>query len=150
LDKTKFNVKRIVMEATGGYEKLVVRELAKINLPVIVVNARHIKSFARALGRLAKTDKLDCQMIAEFGKKIEPELRTIRSEELEFLSEVVSRRNQLSETIIAEKSRLDKGSSREVLKSIKKHIRWLEMERACETITNGSRYRSNTCIDIDI
>ena len=68
------------MEATGGYEKLVVRELAKINLPVIVVNARHIKSFARALGRLAKTDKLDCQMIAEFGKKIEPELRTIRSD----------------------------------------------------------------------
>ena len=71
----------VVMEPTGGFEVPLAAALAAEGLPVAVVNARQIRNYARAIGKLAKTDKLDARVIAEFAHKVEPEVRPLRDEE---------------------------------------------------------------------
>lgn len=124
-------VELIVVEATGGYEKRLVTALGARGLPVVVVNPRQVRDFAKATGQLAKTDKIDAHMLADFAAKIKPEFRALESEEQEELRDFLVRHEQLIQMLVAEKSRLlqAQGGSRHVLrKKIKSHIRFLERE----------------------
>jgi transposase len=115
----------IVVEATGGLEVQVVTALASAKLPVVVVNPRQVRDFAKATGTLAKTDKLDAHVIAHFGEAVRPEIRPLRDEKLQELTDLVARRRQIVDMLTSEKNRL-KRSSKKVAQDIKAHIIWLE------------------------
>lgn len=117
----------VVVEASGDLERQLVAALVVACLPVAVVNPKRVRDFARAAGRLAKTDRLDALVLAQFGQALEPPLYQAQPAEAEQLSAWVSRRKQLVEMMTAEKNRLGTahGSVRE---QIKAHIRWLEEE----------------------
>lgn len=95
----------VVMEPTGGYERAVLRELLSAHVTVSVVNARQIRDFARATGRLAKTDKIDAQVIAHFGEAMGPQARTQKDSQAELLEALLVRRRQLIEMCVMEKNR---------------------------------------------
>ena len=115
----------LVLEASGGLETALVAELGAAQLPVVVVNPRQVRDFARATGQLAKTDALDARMLALFAERIRPELRRLPSEQERELKALVARRRELVEMITAERNRL--GSAPKLLrKEITAHIRWLE------------------------
>jgi transposase len=117
----------VVMEPTGGFEVPLAGALAAEGLPVAVVNARQIRNYARAVGKLAKTDKLDAMIIAEFAHKVEPEVRPLRDEENQEIKAIVSRRRQLMEMLKAEKNRL--ATAPKFMKTnIMAHIKWLSQE----------------------
>lgn len=117
----------IVLEATGGLELPFVAELAYVKLPVAVVNPKRIREFARSIGQLAKTDKLDARVIAHFGAATHPEVRKLPTEEEERLTALITRRRQIIEMLTAEKNRLH--SARFSMKErIEMHITWLEKE----------------------
>ena len=97
---------RIVLEASGGYETLVVGALAAAGLPVAVVNPRQVRDFARAIGQLAKTDPLDARVIALYGERIQPPIRELPDEQTRALRELCVRREELIEMLIAERNRL--------------------------------------------
>jgi len=91
----KINPERIVLEPTGGYESRIVQVLLAAKLPVVVVNARQVRNFAQALGRLAKTDRIDADVLAHFGEAIRPEIRAFPDTDLLELEALVNRRRQL-------------------------------------------------------
>jgi transposase len=95
----------IVIEATGGFETVVAAGLAAAGLPLAIVNPRQIRDFARAIGRLAKTDALDAEVIARFAEAVQPEPRPLPDEAARELGELVARRRQLIEMIVAENNR---------------------------------------------
>ncbi len=115
----------IVMEATGGFEVAAASALAAAGLPVAVINPRQARDFAKSLGRLAKTDKIDALMLARFAEAIHPEPRTLPSEEAIQLQALLVRRRQLIEMLVAEKNRLSLAH-RSVQPSLQEHITWLE------------------------
>lgn len=117
----------IVIEATGGYERAVVQALAKAGMPVAVVNPRQVRDFAKSVGRLAKTDTLDAAVLAHFAEATTPEARPPLSEEADALQDLVTRREQISGMLVAEKNRL-KMARKATRAGIKRHIRWLEGE----------------------
>lgn len=117
----------VVMEATGGYERPVAQALAKAELAVSVNNPRQIRDFAKALGKLAKTDQIDAQVIALFAEKIQPLPNVTCNEEQQKLAENNARRRQLVDMITMEKNRLDKAS-KAIKKSIQRIIKTLEKE----------------------
>jgi transposase len=117
----------IVLEATGGVERHVVRALASEELPVVVVNPRQVRDFAKATGQLAKTDRIDAEVLARFGEAVRPELRPLPDVSSQELRALVARRRQITEMIVAESNRLS-GASKRVRKRIDAHIRWLEAE----------------------
>jgi transposase len=96
----------IVVEATGGYQRVVVDALLHAGLPVAVVNPARVRQFARACGLLAKTDKLDAQVLAVFGQRVQPKLYEGKSEAEKQLSALLVRRKQLEEMLKAEQNRL--------------------------------------------
>ena len=115
----------IVLEATGGYERLVVAQLAAAALPVAVVNPRQVRAFARATGRLAKTDQLDAAVLAHFGAAVRPTPRPLPEAATQELRALLERRAQLVSMVTAEKNRRQQalGSVRPL---IQEHIAWLE------------------------
>jgi transposase len=115
----------IVLEATGSYHRLLLSRLVAGGLPTIAINPRQARDFARAMGRLAKTDAIDADVLAEFGEKIRPELRSITDEATQQLEAACTRRRQLVGMLTAEKNRLHSSPS-SVRSQIKKHIQWLE------------------------
>jgi transposase len=121
----QMNPTLIVLEATGGYEMLLVAELAHAGLPVVVTNPRKVRAFARSTGRLAKTDKLDAKLLAHFAAAIQPAVRPMPSDEEEQLTGLLVRRRQLVEMLTVEKNRLH--TVRPALRDdIKEHIAWLQ------------------------
>jgi transposase len=116
---------RIVLEATGGYELAAVAALGIGGLPVVVVNPRQVRDFARSIGRLAKTDALDAQVLALFAARIEPELRPLPDATTRELSAVLARRRQLIEMRTAETNRL-KLALEAVRGDIREHVRYLD------------------------
>lgn len=116
----------IVLEATGGYETLVSVTLSAAGLPVIVVNPRQVRDFAKATGQLAKTDRLDARVLAHFANAIAPPLRPSKSEETQHLEALLARRRQIVEMLVAEKNRLANNRDQAVVKDLKTHIAWLE------------------------
>lgn len=95
----------VVLEATGGYELKVTAYLAAAGLPVAIVNPRQIRDFARAMGKLAKTDRVDAAVIALFAERIRPAPRPLPDGEAQALGELVARRRQVVEMIVMEANR---------------------------------------------
>jgi transposase len=118
----------VVLEATGGLEQSVVARLAMEGLPVVIVNPRQVRDFAKATGRLAKTDRLDAQILARFAQVLQPELRPLKPAYLQELSNWVKRRQQLVQMQTAETNRLQKERSTVIKARIKKHLLWLKGE----------------------
>ncbi|MDO8971599.1 MAG: IS110 family transposase [Saprospiraceae bacterium] len=117
----------IVIEATGGLEVPVVTALVFAGLPVAVVNPRQARDFAKAIGRLAKTDTIDADVLARFGEAIRPEPRAIKDLSAQELSAIIARRRQLVDMLTAEKNRLSPASSR-IRPNIQQHVDWLKRQ----------------------
>jgi transposase len=117
----------IVVEATGGYEEKLVLALFEAGLAVALVSPQRVRQYARAKGRLAKTDQIDAQILAEYGKTIQPRLFVGKSEERKQLSALVGRRNQLNAILQAEKNRL-RTESGSICSSLERVIACLEAE----------------------
>lgn len=117
---------RIVLEATGGLEAPVAAVLAAHGLPVVVVNPRQVRDFARATGRLAKTDRLDATVLARFAHQVAPPLRPLKDADTAALHALVERRRQLVEMLVAEKNRLQAATNARVRRGLKEHIAWLQ------------------------
>lgn len=120
---------KIVLEATGGYERAVVGALVAAELPVVVVNPRQVRDFAKGAGHLAKTDSLDATVLAHFADAMKPELRAHPDEATTAIKEIVTRRRQVVEMLVAEKNRCTTASVT-TRDAIRRHIEWLEGERA--------------------
>ena len=120
----------IVLEATGGYELLGAAALAAAGLPVVVVNPRQVRDFAKATGQLAKTDLLDADLLALFAERVRPAVRPLPDAEAQELNALLTRRRQLLEMLQAERNRLGQVFSRgkQVTKSLTVHIAFLERE----------------------
>jgi transposase len=117
----------IVIEASGGYETVVATALAAAGLPVAVVNPRQVRDFAKAIGRLAKTDRIDADVLALFGERVRPEIHALPDADAQALAALVTRRRQLIEMLTAERHRLVLATG-PVRKSVQRHIRWLERQ----------------------
>jgi transposase len=118
----------VVLEATGGYETVVASRLAAAGLPLAVVNPRQIRDFARATGRLAKTDALDAAAIAHFGEAIRPVPRPVPEAEAQLLGELVTRRRQVIEMMVAERNRRRLITARRLLKAVERHLDQLQAQ----------------------
>jgi transposase len=118
----------VILEATGGLETPVASALAAAGIAVAIVNPRQVRDFARATGRLAKTDRLDAEVLARFGEAVRPEARPL-AEQAQALDALVTRRRQLVEMLTAEKNRRTRAP-KVLHRSIDEHIRWLEKRLA--------------------
>ena len=136
--------KLIVVEATGGYEEALVLALYEAGVPVALVSPQRVRQYAKARGLLAKTDKLDAQNLAEYGKNIQPRLFVAKSEEGRRLSAIIGRRRQLADMQKAEKNRL-RTAYLEMKSSIQTVIDCLEaeVERLDEEIRNFMNEHKN-------
>lgn len=115
----------VVMEATGGLEKLVAACLTEAGLPVVIVNPRQIRDFARAKGKLAKTDTIDAKIMADFACDIRPEVRALSDQQTEEIKALMRRHQQVVSMITAESNRLS-SANKAVKPSIQSHIQWLK------------------------
>jgi transposase len=115
----------VVMEATGGLEIPLTGALAAAGVPVVVVNPRQVRDFAKAAGKLAKTDVLDAQTLAHFAEVMRPEPRPLPDAQTQTLAAILTRRRQLVEMLTAERNRLMSVPT-PVRKSLRTHIAWLE------------------------
>jgi transposase len=118
----------IVVEASGGYESALVSACGVAGLPIVVVNPRQVRDFAKALGRLAKTDALDAEVLALFGERVRPPVRPLRDAETQALGALLQRRRQLLDMLVAERQRYVQARAAKVLQSLEAHIRWLEAQ----------------------
>lgn len=132
----------VVVEATGGLEISLTAALGVAGLPVAVVNPRQVRDFARATGRLAKTDKLDAQLLAQFGAMVQPPARPLPDAQHRELQAMVTRRQQLIEMLTAERNRSRRTTPR-VRQQIEVHVQWLreqlrEVDRDLEDFLRSS------------
>ena len=125
---------RIVLEASGGYEAAAVATLVARELPVVVANPRQVRDFARAMGQLAKTDRIDAQVLARFGEAIRPEVRPLPDATTRAMRALVSRRRQLQEMLTAEQNRLISAAVQDAPERLRQqlgeHIDWLRRQLA--------------------
>lgn len=119
----------VAVEATGGFETVVAASLGAAQLPVVVVNPAQVRAFARALGTQAKTDPIDARVIARFAATTQPEVRPLADEATQTLADLVARRRQIIQMIVAERQREKRAASR-TRKSILRLIKALEAELA--------------------
>jgi transposase len=124
------NIALIVLEATGGYERPIVAELLEANLPVVVVNPRQVRDFARGLGQFAKTDAIDAEVLAKFAQLVQPAARVHKTAQITDLAELVRRRRQLNDLRTQESNRLLLIHHRQVHKSIQKMLKLLDQQIA--------------------
>jgi transposase len=122
---SRINPALTVFESTGGYELLAASSLAESGSPVVIVNPRQVRNFAKATGILAKTDAIDARVIAHFAKAVKPDVRPLKDHATSELTALVTRRRQIIQMIVAESNRLKLANKRNI-KDIKDHIRWLE------------------------
>lgn len=121
---------RIIVEATGGLETRLVAQLSAAGLPVVVVNPRQVRDFAKATGRLAKTDRLDAAILAQFGAALHPPVRPLPDAALRELQSLVSRRRQLIAMQTQERNRRQQVASELVAAQIEDHLAWLGQQVA--------------------
>ena len=127
----------VLVEASGGLELPLVAALATGELPVVVVNPRQVRDFARATGKLAKTDALDAAVLAHFAEAVRPPVRPLRDAETQVLNSLVARRHQVMTMLVSEKNRLSAAATVAVRPRIEAHIAWLERE--LEDLDEGLR-----------
>ena len=118
----------IAVEATGGFETIVAAAVAGAGLPLVVVNPAQVRHFAQAVGKRAKTDPIDAAVIAHFVEAVKPELRALPDEAQRLLAELVGRRRQIIEMLVAERQREKRVANARVRKSLARHIKVLEKE----------------------
>ncbi len=119
----------VVLEATGGYEMALVAALTAAQVPVVVVNPRQVRDFARAVGKLAKTDTIDAGVLAHFAEAVRPEPRAVPDELTQELQGWLARRRQVLEMLLAEQQRLAL-SPRGIRAQIQHHVEWLRRQLA--------------------
>ena len=115
----------VVLEATGGYERLAVASVAAAKLRIARVNPRQVRDFAKALGRLAKTDAIDAMVLAMFAERMKPPATAAMTPEAESFADLLERRRQLIEMMVAEKNRLQQARGA-VKQNIEAHLHWLK------------------------
>jgi transposase len=118
----------IVLEASGGYERLVASELAAAKLPVVVVNPRQVRQFAKAFGILAKNDAIDAAVLAQFAERVQPELRPLPDTVTQALNALVVRRRQLIDIRTAENNRVELATHPKVKASLRRHLTFIERQ----------------------
>ncbi len=118
----------IAVEATGGYETVVAAAIAGAGLPLVVVNPAQVRHFAQAIGKRAKTDPIDAGVIAAFVEAVKPDVRALPDEAQRLLAELVARRRQIIEMIVAEGQREKRAGNVRIRKGIVRHIKMLEKE----------------------
>ena len=133
---------RIVVEATGGYEQMLTTKLYLEKLPVCRVNPKRVRYFARSIGQIAKTDRLDAKVLARFGEMVKPPLTQLPSADEQFLSALLTRREQLLAISVAERNRLGLAPA-QVKSSLNEHITWLrgqikELDQEIDTFIDNS------------
>jgi len=136
----------IVLEATGGYELLCVAALVAAALPVVVVNPRQLRDFAKATGQLAKTDRIDADILALFAERVRPQVRVLPDADAQEFDALLARRRQRLEMLQAEKNRLGQvfgRGKRPVKKSLKLHIAFLERELRIADTDLGAMVRES-------
>jgi transposase len=116
----------VVLEASGGYQRRAVAALTLAGVPVAVVNPARTREFAKALGRLAKTDKVDAAVLAEFAERLRPAARPLPDAQAQQMQELLGRRGQLVGMRTMERNRLGTALGRVVRQSIKAHLEWLD------------------------
>jgi transposase len=132
----------IVLEATGGFQLPVVGALAAAGLPVVAMNPRQVRDFAKATGKLAKTDRIDAQVLAHFADAVRPEVRPLPDAATRELAILVARRRQLLEMRVAEQNR-SRGVPPRIRAQIREHITWLnrclaELDREVSQLVRSS------------
>jgi len=115
----------IILEATGNLEMPLAAALQAECLPVVIINPRQVRDFARATGALAKTDAIDARILALFGLRIKPDMRPLPDKQAREMGSLLTRRRQLMEMLIAERNRLSRADE-DVQPKIKDHIKWLK------------------------
>jgi transposase len=133
----------VVMEATGGFESVVAAALAGAGLGVAVVNPRQVRDFAKATGRLAKTDQLDAEVLAHFAEAVRPQVRPLPDEHTSELHSLVQRRRQLVDMMTSERNRRAATRSASMKKNIEKHLKWLERQLGALDKDIGKRVRKS-------
>jgi transposase len=133
----------VAVEATGGFETIVAAAIAGAELPLAVVNPAQIRHFAQAVGKRAKTDPIDAGVIAHFAEAVRPVSRALPDEASRLLAELVGRRRQIIEMMVAERHREKRATNVRVRKSLARHIAVLEKElnaidRDIDTLVRGS------------
>ncbi|WP_194208719.1 IS110 family transposase [Superficieibacter sp. 1612_C1] len=123
-----FAVTGIIMEATSRYHCTAELMLTAAGLPVAVINPRQIKNFARAMGRVAKSDPIDARIICEYGRRMTPQFRPAKSEKQQYLAVLLTRRRQLIQSRVMETNRLKERCGAYIEQGIKRHIEWLGVE----------------------
>jgi len=132
----------VVLEATGGFELDGASALGAAGVPTAVVNPRQVRDFARSTGLLAKTDRLDAQVLAHFGEVLRPAARSLPDAQAQELSAVLLRRRQLVEMLVAEKNRLPMATRR-IRPPLQRHIEWLQQQVADLDRDLGALIRSS-------
>lgn len=123
----RFAPQRICLEATGGYQTPLLLALAEADLPVSLVNPKQVRHFAKGVGKLAKTDQIDAQVLAFFARQVAPRLTVLPSDEQLVLSALVRRREQILEMLNAEKNRLE-TAHHSIKPGLEKNISWFESQ----------------------
>jgi transposase len=118
----------IAVEATGGFETIVAAAIGGAQLPLVVVNPAQVRHYAQAIGKRAKTDPIDAEMIARFAEAVKPEPRQVPNDAARLLGEMVARRRQIVEMLVAERQREKRADNVRVRKSLARHIKVLERE----------------------
>ncbi|MFT5558108.1 MAG: transposase [Psychromonas sp.] len=142
---------RVVIEATGRLEHAFIMACSQADLPFTVANPAHVKKFAGAIGRKAKTDKLDAQLIAHFGEAVKPTLSTLKPENMQLMSDLLSRRRQLMTMQTMEKNRLQimpkeiTGIIKPILTAIKNQIEKVD-DKLSKLIEKCSEYKAKNTI----
>ncbi|MGI9294294.1 MAG: IS110 family transposase [Pseudomonadales bacterium] len=134
----RYKLARVLVEATGGYERAFVEACTEKGLPIIIVAPFQVRQFAKAQGILAKTDKIDARLIAQFGAVMQPDVRTMPSKNIRLFRDLLARKQQLKDARTQELNRQQKaqphiaGSHRRLLKALEKDIEWVNQRLAKE------------------
>ena len=134
----------VLLEASGGLELPLVAALAADAVPVVVVNPRQVRDFARATGKLAKTDALDAAVLAHFAEAVRLPVRPLRDAETQALNSLAARRHQVMTMLVSEKNRLSAATTVAVRPRIEAHIAWLERELPVKPSRCGQRPIADT------
>ena len=144
---SRYKLTRIIVEATGGYERSLVEACAEKEFPLIIVQPMQVRQFAKAQGIMAKTDKLDSRVIAQFGAVMKPELKPLNSKKIRYIRDLLSRKRQLNDMRTQELNRQHKAPAvlaathKRVIKVLDKEIEWVNklLTKAVSEVTEWQR-----------
>lgn len=144
---SRYKLTRIVVEATGGYERALVEACAEKELPLVIVQPMQVRQFAKAQGIIAKTDKLDSRLIAQFGAVMKPEPKPLNSKKIRYIRDLLSRKRQLNDMRTQELNRQHKApvvlaaTHKRMIKVLDKEIEWVNklLAKAVSEVTEWQR-----------